>query len=404
MRSEFLPFSRPSITDADIAGVVDVLRSRWITTGPKAAEFERKFSEYLSPSLTRRGQGEVRGQSASGALHSIAIASATGAMHVLLKALDIGPGDEVITPSLTWVSTANLIVLGGAKPVFVDVDRDTLMVSPGAIEAAITPRTKAVIPVHYAGAALDLAPMRELCAKRGIALIEDAAHALGTEYRGERIGSRGISVFSFHPIKNITTGEGGMVCCEDESLATRVKRLKFHGLGVDAFDRQMQGRSPQAETIEPGYKYNMMDMSAALGIAQLARVDEMNRRRGELALAYRKKLADIDEVVPLADPPYPFKHSWHLFIVRVTGGKSGITREDFMEGLKKRNIGTGIHFRAIHTHKYYVEAMGMRRGMLPNSDWNSDRICSLPLFPEMTEKDVDDVVTAIKDVFANPKA
>ncbi|MBI1827821.1 MAG: UDP-4-amino-4-deoxy-L-arabinose aminotransferase [Planctomycetes bacterium] len=399
MRSEFLPFSRPSITDADIAAVVDVLRSRWITTGPKAAEFERKFAEYLIG-----GQAGSASKSGGSEIQAIAMASATGAMHVMLKALDIGPGDEVITPSLTWVSTINLIVLAGATPVFVDVDRDTLMVSPSAIEAAVTPRTKVVIPVHYAGAAADIGPMRQFCEKRGIALVEDAAHALGTEYHGERIGNRGITVFSFHPIKNITTGEGGMVCCEDESLANRVRRLKFHGLGVDAFDRQMQGRSPQAETIEPGYKYNMPDMSAALGLSQMARVDEMNKRRGDLAMYYRKKLADVEEVAPLADPPYPMKHSWHLFIVRVTGGRSGITREDFMEALKKRNIGTGIHFRAAHMHKYYVETMGMRRGMLPNTEWNSDRICSLPLFPDMTQADVDDVVAAIKDVFANPKA
>ena len=386
MRSEFLPFSRPSITDEDIAAVVEVLRSRWITTGPKAAEFERRFGEYV------------------GCPHAVALTSATAGMHLVLEALDIGPGDEVITPSMTWVSTVNLIVLAGATPVFIDVERDTLMVSPAAVEAAITPTTRMIVPVHYAGAAADLAPLRRLASAKGIALVEDAAHALGAEYRGERIGRRGVSIFSFHPIKNITTGEGGMFCCEDEELATRVRRLKFHGLGVDAFDRQMQGRSPQAEALGPGFKYNMMDLSAALGLSQLARVDELNRKRTELALRYRDRLAGVDEVLPLADPPYPIKHAWQLFIVRVQVDRASLTREDFMEALKKRNIGTGIHFRAVHLQKYYAETIKTRRGMLPNTEWNSDRICSLPLFPDMTAADVDDVVEAIKDVLCGRKA
>ena len=386
MRSEFLPFSRPSITDADVATVVEVLRSGWITTGPKAAEFERRFGEYV------------------GCPQAVALASATAGMHLVLKALDIGPGDEVITPSMTWVSTVNLIVLTGATPVFIDVERDTLMVSPAAVEAAMTPKTRMIVPVHYAGAAADLAPLRLLASAKGIALVEDAAHALGAEYRGERIGRRGVSIFSFHPIKNITTGEGGMFCCEDEELATRVRRLKFHGLGVDAFDRQMQGRSPQAEALEPGFKYNMMDLSAALGLSQLARVDELNRKRTELAMRYRERLAEVDEVLPLADPPYPIKHAWQLFIVRVQADRASLTRQDFMEALKKRNIGTGIHFRAVHLQKYYAETMKTRRGMLPNTEWNSDRICSLPLFPDMTTGDVDDAVEAIKDVLCVRKA
>jgi len=385
MRSDFLPFSRPSITDADVAAVVEVLRSRWITTGPKAAEFERRFGEYV------------------GCAHTIALCSATGGMHLALKALNIGPGDEVITSSMTWVSTVNLIVLCGATPVFVDVERDTLMVSPAAVEAAVTPRTRMIIPVHYAGAAADLEPMRRLASAKGIPLVEDAAHALGSEYRGERIGRRGISIFSFHPIKNITTGEGGMFCCEDEELATRIRRLKFHGLGIDAFDRQTQGRSPQAEALEPGFKYNLTDLSAALGLSQLSRVDELNRRRMELAMRYRERLAEVDEVLPLSDPAYPIKHAWHLFVVRVDADRRGVNRGEFMEALKKRNIGTGIHFRAMHLQKYYAEAMGLRRGMLPNTEWNSDRICSLPLFPDMGNRDVDDVINAIKDVLSKSK-
>jgi UDP-4-amino-4-deoxy-L-arabinose-oxoglutarate aminotransferase len=255
-----------------------------------------------------------------------------------------------------------------------------------------------VIPVHFAGAPADIEPIRQLTSARGIALIEDAAHAVGTHYHGRHVGCCGTSIFSFHPIKNITTGEGGMVCSDDEALLDQVRRLKFHGLGVDAFDRQMQGRSPQAEVIEPGYKYNMTDISAVLGLQQLARVDALNARRAELAGLYRQRLAGIDEITPLRDPPYPMTHAWHLFVVRLDVDKAGLTRDEFMKELKQRNIGTGLHFRAVHLQKYYRECMGMRRGMLPNTEWNSDRICSLPLFPGMTSQDVDDVVTAIKGI------
>ena len=231
MRSDFLPFSRPSIAEEDIAAVADVLRSGWITTGPKTKEFEQSFSEYV------------------GCPGAVALASATAGMHVVLKALGIGPGDEVITPSMTWVSTVNLIVLAGATPVFADVDRDTLMVSRQSVEACLTERTRAIIPVHLAGAPVDIEPIHQLAAAKKIPLIEDAAHAVGTRYDGRHVGCCGTSIFSFHPIKNITTGEGGMLCTDDEDLLERVKRLKFHGLGVDAFDRQTQGRSPDRKSV-----------------------------------------------------------------------------------------------------------------------------------------------------------
>jgi UDP-4-amino-4-deoxy-L-arabinose-oxoglutarate aminotransferase len=215
---------------------------------------------------------------------------------------------------------------------------------------------------------------------------------------GERIGRSGSSIFSFHPIKNITTGEGGMFCSDDRSLADRIRRLKFHGLGADAYDRNTQGRSPQAQVLEPGYKYNMTDISAALGLSQLKRIDAFNRKRKQLVMQYRERLREIDEILPLSDPFYPIKHAWHLFIVRLDTDRAGMSRDDFMAQLKERNIGTGLHFRAVHLQKYYVESMGTGRGMLPHTEWNSDRICSLPLFPEMTGEDVGDVVDAIKEV------
>jgi len=386
MRHEFLPFSRPSITELDVAAVAEVLRGGWITTGPKTAEFERCFADYV------------------GCPGAVALASATAGMHLVLKALEIGPGDEVITPSMTWVSTVNLIVLAGAKPVFADIDPDTLMVSGEAVKACLTERTRAIIPVHFAGAPVDLTPICQLATAQQIPLIEDAAHALGTCYDGQHVGASGTSIFSFHPIKNITTGEGGMLCSDDDDLLERVRRLKFHGLGVDAYDRHQQGRSPQAEVLEPGYKYNMTDISAALGLSQLARVETFNARRAELARRYRERLSGVEEVMPLSDPAYSMEHAWHLFIVRLDIDRVGLSRDDFMQKLKERNSGTGLHFRAVHLQRFYRESMGMRRGMLPNTEWNSDRICSLPLFPDMTEDDVDDVVSAIKEILSENRS
>jgi UDP-4-amino-4-deoxy-L-arabinose-oxoglutarate aminotransferase len=380
MRSDFLPFSRPSITESDIAAVTEVLRSGWITTGPKAAEFEKNFCEY------------------AGCKGAVALMSATAGMHIALKALDIGPGDEVITPSMTWVSTVNLIVMAGAVPVFADIDRDTLMVTPQTIKQCVTDRTRLIIPVHFAGAAADMDSIRQLAQGKGIGIIEDAAHALGTYYKDKLIGRQGTAIFSFHPIKNITTGEGGMFCSDNDELLKRIQRLKFHGLGVDAFDRFTQGRAPQAEVQEPGYKYNLPDVLAALGIKQLQRINEINQKRTELAMYYRQRLSEIEEILPLNDPPYPIRHCWHLFIVRLDIEKAGLTRDEFMAELKKRNIGTGLHFRAVHLQKYYRESLPVRPGVLPNTEWNSERICSLPLFPDMTCDDVDDVVDAVKEV------
>ncbi len=380
MRKEFLPFSRPSITEADIAAVGEVLRSGWITTGSKNAQFEEKFCKY------------------NGCAQAVALSSATAGMHLSLKALKIGPGDEVITPSMTWVSTVNLIVLGGATPVFADVDRDTLMVTADLIQEHISAKTRLIIPVHFAGSPVDMAPVRKLAEGHNIAIVEDAAHAIGTEYHGEKIGKKGTSIFSFHPIKNITSGEGGMFCSDNLDLADRIRRLKFHGLGVDAFDRRTQGRSPQAQVLEPGFKYNLPDILAVLGIHQLARVEDFNDKRTQLAMHYRERLTEVEELRPLVIPTYSHKHSWHLFIVRLDIKKSKLSRNDFMEELKQRNIGTGLHFRAVHQQKYYQETMKIPPGMLSNTEWNSERICSLPLFPGMTCEDVDNVVDTIKDI------
>ncbi len=382
MRADFLPFSRPSISEAEIAQVCEVLRSGWITTGLKAAAFEEAFAAYC------------------GAPNAVALASSTGGMHILLKALDIKPGDEVVTPSMTWVSTVNLITLAGATPVFADIDRGTLMVTDETIEPCLSPRTRLIVPVHFAGASLDLDPIRNLAARQGIPMVEDAAHAAGTEYKGQKIGASGTSIFSFHPIKNMTCGEGGMFVSDQTDLVERIKRLKFHGLGVDAYDRTTQGRAPQAEVIEPGFKYNLTDFAAVLGMGQLAALDGFIERRAALAQRYLDQLAEIDEISPLAVPTWPMRHAWHLFIVRLDVEKAGFGRDEFMARLKAKNIGSGLHFRAAHSQKYYRETLGLPPGALPATDWNSERICSLPLFPAMLDTDVDQVVATIKEVLA----
>lgn len=375
--SEFLPFSRPALGAEELAAVNDVLQSGWITTGPKNQALEQAFTEL------------------TGNRHAIAVSSATAGMHVALMALDLQPGDEVITPSLTWVSTLNMIVLLGARPVMIDVDRDTLMVTPQAVEAAITPRTRAIVPVHYAGAPADIDAIRAVAERHGIPVIEDAAHAAGTHYKGQHVGARGTAIFSFHAIKNMTCAEGGLIVTDDEKLANRMRSLKFHGLGVDAFDRQTHGRAPQAEVITPGYKYNLADINAAIALVQLGKLNQLNARRAEIAQRYLTELADTP-FLPLAQPAWPHKHAWHLFIIRVDEARCGISRNGLIEALKNRGIGTGLHFRAAHTQKYYRERFpGLS---LPNSEWNSERICSLPLFPTMSDDDAARVIHALREI------
>jgi len=384
-RNEFLPFSIPGIEDDDIQGVTETLRSGWITTGPKATAFEQAVA------------GKV------GAPYACALTSGTAGWHCVAMALGLKAGDEVIMPSMTWVSDANVVELLGATSVFVDVDRGTMLAPVEAMEAAITPRTRALLPVHFAGAPVDLDAYRALAEKHGLALIEDAAHAIGTAYKGELIGAQGTAMFSFHPIKNMTTAEGGIVTTHDEELFQKVKRLKFHGIAKDAWDRySKKGAGSVLEVVEPGLKYNMPDMMAALGLTQLAKLDRFNTRRTELAARYDQLLAEIPELLPLAAPAWPHTHAHHLYVVRVDTPK--LSREDFVAGLKERNIGTGIHFKAVHTHAYYRHTERCPIGSLPETEWCSDRLCSLPLFPAMTEADQDDVVEAIRDTLAHAGA
>jgi UDP-4-amino-4-deoxy-L-arabinose-oxoglutarate aminotransferase len=384
-RDTFLPFSKPTIRQVEIDEVVETLKSGWITTGPRAERFEKDFAAYT-------GFPEV-----------LALSSATGGLHIGLIALDLKPGDEVITTSMTWASTVNMIEALGGKPVFVDIHRDTLMLDTAQVEGAVTPRTVGILPVHFGGAPCDMDPLIETARKHGFWIFEDAAHGVGTLYKGKHVGGFDrLGVFSFHPIKNMTTGEGGILTLKDADLSKRLRALRFHGLEKSAWNRYAEGGTPQVEVILPGFKYNFMDLQAALGIHQLASVNEFNARRKDLAGLYDRLLADVPEIGRPGVPSYPHVHTWHLYVIRVLD-RAGMTRDDFMTALKARNVGTGLHFRAVHTQPYYAQKYPQWAKRLPESEWASDRICSLPLFPAMGEDDVRYVVDAIKDVLALKK-
>ncbi len=355
------------------------LRSGWITSGPRVAEFERLFAATV------------------GAKHAVAVSSATAGLHVAFIAAGLGPDDEVITSPLTWASTGNMILAVGARPVFADIDPSTLNVDPAAVERAITVRTRAIVPVHFAGQPVDLDPLRALAARNRLTLIEDAAHALGTTYRGRPVGGGSTAaVFSFHPIKAITTGEGGMVTMDDADFAERLRLLRFHGITRDAWKRYGKHGSPDYEIVTLGYKYNMTDLQAALGIAQLARLEEFVAARTRVAGWYADRLRDVRAVTMLGPVPYPARHAWHLLVVRLRLDALGIQRDDVMSDLLAANIGVGLHFKALHLHPLYREHAA--NAVVPHATAASQSILSLPLFPAMTEDDVRDVVDTLADV------
>jgi dTDP-4-amino-4,6-dideoxygalactose transaminase len=383
MRSTFLPFSTPTIEDAEINEVVDSLRSGWITTGPKVKRFEEDFRAYV------------------GAPFAIPLSSATAGLHLTLLALDIKEGDEIITTAMTFASTVSMIILCGGHPVLVDTEPGTLNIDVGQVRRRITPRTKAVIPVHFAGQSCDMDPLFELAKEHNLTIIEDAAHAAGTEYKGRRIGSlESISIFSFHPNKNITTGEGGMVCTADEALAEEISLLKFHGMSREAWKRFGASGNPNYDILVPGFKYNMMDLQAAIGIHQLPRLDGFIDRRAAIAEYYNREFAGVEELALPTLAPYEQRHAWHLYTPLVRIEKLTIDRDTFMAELKTHNIGSGLHYKAIHHHAWYREHLKLADSDLPNASYASERILSLPLFPKMTDDDARDVVEAVKSVIA----
>ena len=385
IRPDFLPFSRPTIRQVEIDEVVDSLKSGWITTGPKAQRFEEAFSAYTGFPI------------------ALALSSATAGLHIGLMALGLKPGDEVITTPMTWVATVNMIEAQGGKPVFVDIHPDTLQIDERQVERAVTPRTVGILPVHFGGAPCHMDPLLDIARRHGLWIFEDAAHGVGTRYQGRHVGCmERLGVFSFHPIKNMTTAEGGVLVLKDEALARRLRGLRFHGLEKQAWNRYAEGGSPQVEVTMVGFKYNFTDLQAALGLPQLASVDAFNARRAELAGLYQERFGEVPELQRPVLPGYDHHATWHLYPVRVLDG-AGLGRDEFIAELRTRNVGTGIHFRAVHTQPFYAGKYPGLEAALPHATWVSDRICSLPLFPTMTEGDVGYVVEAVKDVLSRRK-
>ena len=379
IRSTFLPFSQPDIGQAEIDEVVDTLRSSWITTGPKTKRFEEQFRCYV------------------GSKHAIAVNSCTAALHVALAAADIGPGDEVITSPLTFCSTANVIVHLGAKPVFADVGED-YNIDPAEIERHITPATKAIIPVHYSGQPCRMNEILACARKHGLLVVEDAAHAVGAKYHDSMVGIiSDVTAFSFYAIKNMTTVEGGMITTDDDELAEKMRLLSLHGISKDAWKRYTSEGSWYYEVIYPGYKYNMADIQAALGIHQLARLEGFLKVRSQYAAIYNAAFGEMPELhIPIVN--CDIHHAWHLYAIQLNLERLTIDRAQFIEALRAENIGTSVHFIPVHLHPYYRQAFGHKRGDFSNAERIYDRIVSLPLYPKMTEEDVRDVITAVTKV------
>ena len=379
-RENFLPYALPDITEAEINAVVDTLRSNWITKGPKTIEFEKQFAAYV------------------GAKHAIAMNSCTAALHVALVAAGIGEGDEVITTPFTFAASANIIIHAGATPVFVDVDLASYCIDPAKIEAKITPRTKAIIPVHYAGQAADLEPIKALCEKYNLFLLEDAAHAVYTTYKGQMIGGIGdATAFSFYATKNLCTAEGGMLTTNSDELAEKARIISLHGMSKNAWNRYSKGGSWFYEIEFPGFKYNMTDIQASLGLVQMQRLEEMQARRLEIAQRYHEAFGSMPEIIEPADTGIG-RHAWHLYAIQVNDDLLTIGRNQFIEELGQANIGTSVHFIPVHLHPYYRETYGTKEGDLPVAEKIYSRLISLPLYTRMSNQDVEDVIYAVRTI------
>ena len=363
--------------------VVKVLESGWITTGPRTFEFEKEIAAYV------------------GASHAIAVSSCTAALHVSLAALGVGVGDEVITSTLTFCSTANVVLHLKARPVLTDVERDTLTMDPSQLEEKITARTKAIVPVHYAGHPCRMDEISAIARGKGIPIVEDAAHALGATYRGKKIGTISeISCFSFYAIKNITTGEGGAVTLEDEELANRIRLYSLHGMSKDAWKRYTSAGSWYYEVLYPGFKYNLTDIQSALGLCQLRKLDAFLVRRQELASLYDEAFSGVDEIRTLPVQSEA-THARHLYPILLSLEKLSVDRARFIEELKAENIGTTVNFVPVHMHPYYRDTFGYKSGDFPIAEDAYLRLISLPLYPKMTRQDAQDVIEAVKKVVSH---
>jgi dTDP-4-amino-4,6-dideoxygalactose transaminase len=380
-RTSFLPFSPPSISEAEIEAVVDTLRSNWITTGPKTKRFESEFAEYI-------------GATSPGAL---ALNSCTAGLHVALAACDIGEGDEVITTPMTFCASANVIEHVGARPVLADIEPDTMTLDPRQVAKAITPKTKAILPVHYAGHPTDMKPIMELAREHKLFVIEDAAHSLPASYEGRQIGTIGdFTSFSFYATKNLTTAEGGMLMGKPEMM-DRARVISLHGMNRDAWKRYTAEGNWYYEVVEPGFKYNMTDIQAAIGLVQLGRLSEMQKRRRAVVEQYNTAFSQIPALQTPVERPN-VQSAWHLYVLRLNPERLKINRAAFIDQLKERQIGTSVHFIPVHLHPYYRDKYGLKPDDFPVTYQQYQRILSLPLHPGLTDDEVQDVIAAVTDI------
>jgi UDP-4-amino-4,6-dideoxy-N-acetyl-beta-L-altrosamine transaminase len=380
IRDKFLPYGSQWIDETDIEAVVEVLKSDWLTTGPKIEEFETKLADYC------------------GAQHAVAVANGTAALHAACFAAGISSGDEVITTPLTFAASANCVLYQGGEPVFADINPKTYNLDPDKIEEEITDDTKAIIPVDFTGQPCELDEIMELADQYNLTVIEDAAHALGAEYKGEKIGSiADMTTFSFHPVKQITSGEGGMILTDDEKLYQKLKQFRHHGITKDQF--QLQSRNVGDwfyEQQELGYNYRLTDIQAALGIAQLEKLDYFIERRREIANLYNERFAILEEVTIPYQLPY-ISSSWHLYILKLNLAQLSVERKEIFAALKKEKLGVNVHYIPVYYHPYYQE-LGYEHGLCPEAEILYERIITLPLFPRMSNQDVDDVIKIVKRI------
>ena len=380
VRDTFLPYGQQWIDDEDINEVVKVLKGDYLTTGPKISEFENRLAQYV------------------GSKYAVAVSNGTAALHAACFAAGIEKGDEVITTPLTFAASANCILYQGGKPIFADIDFDTYNIDPSEIEKNITEKTKAIIPVDFTGQPVDMDRIKDIAEKYGLIVIEDAAHALGAEYKGNKIGSLAdMTIFSFHPVKHITTGEGGMITTNDEKLYNRLVLFRTHGITRDAnrLANKKEG-SWYYEQLELGYNYRITDIQCALGISQLNKLDKFIQRRKEIVQKYNNYLKDIDGVILPYQATYA-KSSWHLYVIQLELEKFKVGRKIIFEALRAENIGVNVHYIPVYYHPYY-QRLGYKKGLCPKAEKFYERALTLPLYPKMEEKDIEDVVTALEKV------
>ncbi len=392
-----IPYARQWIDEEDIQAVVEVLRSDWLTTGPKVEEFEQAVADYV------------------GAKHAVAVSSGTAALHAAMYAIGIGPGDEVILPPMTFVATANSVVFQGGTPVFADVDPDTLLIDPNEAEAKITPKTKAIVAVDYAGHPCDYDGLKTVAAKHGLFLVADACHSLGAEYKGKKVGTLAdLTVFSFHPVKHITTGEGGMITTDKPELADRMRMFRNHGITRDPskFVPSDEVSAPSAlcsmrsapcampfyyEMVDLGYNYRVTDIQCALGIIQLRKLQDFIKRRREIAAKYDKAFFDIWEIEPLAVRE-EILHAYHLYVVKIDFSSLGVNRTNFCEAMWRKGIGLNVHYIPVHLHPFYQKNIGTKEGYCPIAESAYEQILSLPMYPALSNTDVERAIEAIQDI------